>query len=166
MPRRASGEWSWTAAPGWRARMLFADLARIARGVATAARLAVRSPAAKPCLAFLEGPESTRPTMLTGYRLQLHNPGDHACRLAVAIRGERSDRTGPTFALRATTEVPAGSVAQCWLVTDWVDLAELREEPPPEPLLPPVERELGRWWIDARIEGSDERLRIEGSLHA
>jgi hypothetical protein len=146
--------------------MLLADLVRIARGFATAARVAVRKPPARPCLAVLDGPESTRATTLTGYRLRLHNPGDRACRLAISIRGERSDRIGPTFALRATTEVPAGSGAQVWLVTDWVVLAELRDQPPPEPLFPPVAREIGRWWIEARIDGSDDLMRIEGSLRA
>jgi len=164
--RRAAGEWSWSDAKGWRVRTLFANLVRIVRDVATAARVAVRDRPATPCLAVLEGPESTRATVLTGYRLQLHNPGHRACRLTVAIRGERNDRIGPTFALRATTEVPAGSAAQCWLVTDWVCLAELRDQPLPDPILSPVAHELGRWWIDAQIEGSNERLRIEGSLRA
>jgi hypothetical protein len=153
-------------APVWRVRMLLADLVRVARGMATAARVALRNPAAQPCLVALEGPETIRATILTGYRLRLHNPGDRACRLAVAIRGERTDRIGPTFTLRAMTEVPAGSGAQCWLVTDWVNFAEVRDQPPPEPLLPPDTREVGRWRIDARIDGSDEELRIEGSIRA
>lgn len=147
--------------------MLARDLARVARGAATALRAAVR-PRAAAGLAVLDGPSVVRPPRAAVYRLRLHNPGGADATLAVAIRGERTDAPAHGFVLRTTRTLAAGAAAECWIVTDWHGIATVAEvAPAAEPHWPRGEP-IGRWTIEAHVEGraAGDALRIAGTVAA
>jgi hypothetical protein len=150
--------------------MLLHDLARIARGVVTAARTALREPPVTAGLAVLDGAEVARPATPACYRVRLHNPGPDACALSVVVRGARSDGRTPPFEVRWTQALDARAAAERWIVTDWTGAAELHDVRPHVPPVVAAGPEVARWTIEARVDGPRQatcgHLRIEGSLAA
>jgi hypothetical protein len=153
------------AAPVWRARMLGRDLGRVARGIATTARLALREPPDAPGLALLEGPEAVRLDTASCYRVRVHNPGPEPCAVTIRLRGECRD-AGVPFELHATIALAAGSAADRWLTTDWSGRAELADAHPRGPISLAIGPAIGRWALHASLEGRSGHLRIEGSIAA
>jgi hypothetical protein len=145
--------------------MLLRDLRRIARGLVTTARVALRDPEPAPGVAVLEGAAIARAHATACYRVRVHNPGQRARSLDVVVRGERSDAETPTFEVAWSEALGAGAAADRWVVTDWTGAARVADAPPA--VTPILSGDAAvRWAIEAHVSSSPDRLRIEGSLVA
>jgi hypothetical protein len=146
--------------------MLARDLLRLASGLVTSARVAVREPELTAGLAALDGAACARAGTPACYRVRLVNPGKTACTLDVVVHGERDGADVPVFEERWTQPLDGGAVAERWIVTDWTGGARVVGAHPAVPLVLGGERR-GAWHIEATVDSpSRERLHIEGSLLA
>jgi hypothetical protein len=149
--------------------MLLRDLRRIARGLVTTARVALRDPEPAPGLAVLEGAAIARARGATCYRVRIHNPGPHARSLDVVVWGERSDAETPAFEVGWSEALDAGAAVDRWVVTNWMGAARVADTPPAAaPILfgDASNDAAVRWTIEAHVASSPDRLHIEGSLVA
>lgn len=148
--------------------MLARDVGRLMGGSVRMLTWAIAPEQPGPALATLEGEPVTRIGDPAVYRVRVHNPGLHATRLEIVLRGQSTEQQPAAFEVRWTATLEPDTTADWWVRSRWQGDGEMLRERPAVASSAWLAYPAGRWTVAAHLHGADgheeDRLVIGGAF--
>jgi hypothetical protein len=148
--------------------MLARDVGRLGGGSVRILAWALAPERPGPALAVLEGEPLARVGVPAVYRVRVHNPGSHAARLEIVVRGRSVEHRPGDFEVRWDATLDPDAAADWWVRSRWQGDVELLPERPAAVAARWLAYPEGRWTVAAHLHGPDgrerDRLEIGGTF--